>query len=110
VISVSDGTATTSLAAFNLSVAVIGTGTATVTWTPPTANTDGSTLLDLSLYRVVYGRSQTNLSQTAIILNPGLSSYTVSGLTSGTWYFAVRAVNLLGTQSDISNIASKTIP
>jgi len=110
VIAVSDGTALASLPAFDLTVEAIGTGTATVSWTPPTLNTDGTALTDLASYRVVYGRTATNLSQTALVTNIGLSSYTVSNLASGTWYFAVRAVNLGGTQSDVSNVASKTIP
>jgi hypothetical protein len=33
----------------------------------------------------------------------------VEQLSSGTWYFAVAAVNTSGATSDLSNIASKTI-
>jgi hypothetical protein len=110
VISVSDGTASASLPAFTLSVLQIATGTANVNWVPPTTNTDGSALTDLAGYRISYGRTSTSLDQEISLSNPGLATYTVNGLASGTWYFAVYAVNAQGTESDISNIASKTIP
>jgi hypothetical protein len=110
IISVSDGTAVASLPAFSLSVLQVANGTATVTWTPPTTNTDGSALTDLAGYRVAYGNSSTNLGQSQSLDNPGLSSYTVNNLAAGTWYFAVYAVNSSGIESGISNVASKTIP
>src|SRR6202023_1907333 len=47
VISVSDGTASASLTAFSIAVNQISNGSATVNWTPPTSNSDGSTLLSL---------------------------------------------------------------
>ena len=40
---------------------------------------------------------------------PGSRTYTVENLSQGTWYFAVVAVNAAGVESDISNVASKTI-
>jgi len=109
-ISVSDGTAVTALPAFTLVVVAVGVGTATVNWTPPTTNTDGSALTDLAGYKVVYGRSATTLDQTVPTINLGITSFTVTALTSGQWYFAVRAVNAAGLESDLSNVASKTIP
>jgi hypothetical protein len=111
-ISVSDGVAVTSLPAFTLVVIAVGTGsgTATVNWTPPTTNTDGTALTDLAGFKVVYGRSSTTLNQSASVTNAGLTSYTVNSLTSGQWFFAVRAVNSAGVESDISNVATKTIP
>ena len=110
VISVSDGTAVASLPAFTLAVTQTASGTAQVNWTPPTTNTDGSALTDLAGYRVVYGRTSNSLEQSASLNNAGLTSYTVNNLTSGRWFFAVFAVNSQGVESDISNIASKTIP
>jgi hypothetical protein len=110
VISVSDGSAIDSLPAFTLSVLQAATGTATVNWTPPTTNTDGSALTDLAGFRVLYGRTSTNLDQSVEIDNEGLTSYTVGNLASGQWFFAVRAVNSQGFESDSSNVGSKTIP
>ena len=109
IISVSDGTASASLPAFSLSVLQTSTGSATVNWTAPTTNTDGSALTDLASYRIEYGRATTDLNQSAAVTNPGLTSFTVSNLASGTWYFAVIAVNQAGGESVASNVASKTI-
>jgi len=108
-ISVSDGTTTTSLVAFSITVTASGTGSATLSWTPPTENTDGSTLTDLASYRILYGRSADELDQSIDIGNPSISSYVVEDLTSGAWYFAVVAVNSHGVSSDPSDIASKTV-
>jgi len=109
VITVSDGTAQASLAAFSIVVTQVATGNATVTWTPPTANTDGSALTNLAGYRVAYGRSATALDQTASVDGVGVTTYTVNNLSAGQWYFAVFAVNSGGIESDVSNVATKTI-
>jgi hypothetical protein len=109
IISVSDGTAVASLPAFSLRVLQAATGSATVSWTPPTLNTDDTPLTDLASYRVAYGRAADALDQSAPVSNPGLTSFTVDGLAQGTWYFAVIAVNAVGVESALSNIASKTI-
>jgi len=61
-------------------------------------------------YRIAYGRAADDLAESADIPNPGLTTYTVSNLTSGRWFFAVYAVNSAGAQSDVSNVATKTIP
>jgi hypothetical protein len=106
---VSDGTAVVSLPSFNLAVVALSNGTATVSWTPPTQNTDGSALTNLSGYRILYGRSADDLDQSADVGNPGLSSYTIEGLSTGTWYFGVVAVNSQGIESELSNVATKII-
>ncbi|HEX6723448.1 MAG TPA: putative Ig domain-containing protein, partial [Burkholderiaceae bacterium] len=109
IISVSDGTASASLPAFALTVLQTATGSALVSWTAPTTNTDGSTLTNLASYRVLYGRSSGSLDQIVTVNNPGLTSYTVENLALGTWYFAVVAVNTTGGESDMSNVATKTV-
>ena len=109
-IRVSDGMATTSLPAFAIAVNQVGVGNATVTWTPPTQNTNGSTLTNLAGYRVVYGTNSANLTQVVQIPNAGTTVHVVENLTSGTYYFAVKAYNTQGAESDLSNISSKTIP
>jgi hypothetical protein len=110
VISVSDGTASASLPAFSITVSQPTSGSAVVSWTAPTQNTDGSALTNLAGFRILYGTSPTSLNQTVELANPSLSTYTVSGLASGTWYFAVKAYNSAGGESSQSNSASKTIP
>jgi hypothetical protein len=109
IITVSDGNATASLPSFNLSVLQQATGSATVNWTPPTTNTDGSTLSNLSGYRVVYGRAQDDMDRSESVNNAGATNITIGNLAAGTWYFAVAAVNAQGAESDLSNIATKVI-
>jgi hypothetical protein len=112
-ISVSDGKATASLASFSITVTGSsggGTGAATLSWTPPTRNTDGTTLTNLAGYRIVYGKSASSLTSTVQIANPGLSSYVVDSLASGTWYFALKSYTSAGVESSPSTVVSKTIP
>jgi hypothetical protein len=108
-ITVSDGTASASLSAFAITVTDIGTGAATLSWTPPTQNSDGSALTDLSGFRIAYGRSAGSLDRSVSLTNPSLNRYMVENLSSGTWFFAVSAVNSQGVASNASNVASKTI-
>jgi len=108
-ISVTDNKASASLPAFSIAVLQVANGTATVSWTPPTTNTDGSALTDLAGYRVAYGRSASDLTESASVNNPGVSNFTVNNLALGQWFFAVYAVNSAGIESDVSNVGTKTI-
>jgi hypothetical protein len=110
-IRVSDGTSTASLAAFSIAVnaASSSVGAATLQWTPPTRNTDGSSLTNLSGYRIYYGTSSTSLTRTVTINSAGVSSYVISDLSPATYYFAVTAVNTGGVESSRSSLASKVI-
>jgi hypothetical protein len=85
-------------------------GRAVLSWTPPTQNTNGSTLNNLAGYRISYGTSPEALAQTVQIANPGVSSYTISNLAPGTYYFAVRAYATSDAESVNSNVISKTVP
>jgi hypothetical protein len=109
-ISVSDGIASAALPAFSVAVNQYSSGTAQLTWLPPTDNTNGSVITNLGGYRIHYGTAANNLSQTVQITNPGVSSYTLSNLSKGTWYFAVGAYNSAGSESALSNVGSKAIP
>jgi hypothetical protein len=97
------------LPAFGITVLAVATGSATVTWTAPTTNSDGTALTDLAGYRIAYGRAADSLTESVSVNNAGLTTYTVDGLVSGAWFFAVYAVNTAGTESDTSNVATKTI-
>jgi hypothetical protein len=109
VIAVGDGTVTTTLPTFAVTVNAVATGSATLSWTPPTQNTDGSALTSLAGYRVYYGTSATALTSTIQLTNPGLTRYVVSDLSAGTYYFAIAAYNSTGTESAMSNVGSKSI-
>lgn len=84
-------------------------GSASLSWTPPTQNTDGTTLTNLAGYRISYGTSAQALVQTVQVANAGASGYTIGNLTPGTYYFAVRAYTSDGTESASSNFVAKTV-
>ncbi len=110
VISVSDGKGgTASLPGFSILVSAATTGTATLSWSPPTTTTTGETLTNLAGYRVYYGTSAGALTQSVAVSNAGLTSTSVTGLTTGVWYFAVTAYTADGTESTQSTVSSKTV-
>lgn len=109
VITVSDGRASATLPGFAITVTDVSIGNATLSWTPPTANTDGSTLTTLAGYRIHYGVSAGQLTQTIQVANAGVSTYVVPNLSPGTYYFAVRAYTIDGTESDNSNVSTKIV-
>lgn len=108
-ISVSDGRSTASLTAFNIAVVAVASGSATLMWTPPTQNTDGSALTNLAGYRIYWGTAAGSYTSSVDIGNPGLTTYVVENLVPGTYYFAVTARNSAGIESALSDGASKTI-
>ena len=109
VITVSDGKASRSLAAFAIAVNQAATASASISWSAPTQNTDGSSLTNLAGYRIYYGTSSGSLTQSIQIANPSVSTYVIDGLTPTTYYFAVRAYTSTGAESTNSNVASKTL-
>jgi hypothetical protein len=109
VISASDGASSASLPAFSITVADVQTGTATLSWTPPTLNEDGTPITNLKGYRVYYGTNSANLATTLDIPNAGIATAVIENLSPATWYFAVKAYNTSNVESSLSNLASKTI-
>jgi Putative Ig domain len=112
VISVSDGTLSAALAPLTITVAAAPTPpqtSATLKWSAPTQNTDGSAITNLSGYIISYGMSASSLSQTVSITNPATTTYTVQNLGQGTWYFALSATESDGSVSALSSLVSKTI-
>lgn len=109
-ISVSDGTSTSSLPAFTITVALPVTRTATLNWTPPTQNIDGSPITNLAGYKVMYGSSPGQYSQALSVPVATMTSVAIEALEAGrTWYFTVKAVNTSGVESDFSNEVSKLL-
>src|SRR5262249_23636490 len=78
----------------------------TLGWTPPTENTDGTALTDLVGYKIYYGAESQTYTQTVTVDNPGLASYVVQNLPTGTYYFAVAAYNSSGLESLLSDEVS----
>jgi hypothetical protein len=109
-IRVSDGTVEAALPAFSITVQQAANGSATLSWNAPTTRTDGSPLTNLAGYRLRYGNSSGNYPNTITISNPGLTSYVVNNLASGTWFFVLAAYDSGGLESSNTNPVSKTIP
>jgi hypothetical protein len=92
-----------------LLVACAYAGDATLNWTAPTQNTDGSPLMDLDHYKIYYGTSTTSLTQLVDLITKSLLTYKVTNLAPGTWFFSMTAINTAGIESDKSNVVSKVI-
>jgi hypothetical protein len=110
VISVSDGSLSTALPSFSLSVVGATSGTASLSWMPPTSNTDGSALTDLSGYRLHFGSSPASLTQSRTIAGAATTTYELTNLSAGNWYFALSANTTSGVESELSTVVSKAIP
>lgn len=109
-ISVSDGAATAALPSFSITVnAAAVSGTATVSWTAPTQNTDGTALGNLAGYKLYHGTSATALNDVVDLQGASWSSYTYPQLGAGTHYFAVSAYSSAGAESVLSAVGSKLI-
>ncbi len=114
IISASNGKYSSALPAFSIAVkpaaASSGSGTAKVSWVLPTENSNGSALTDLAGVRIYYGTSESDLSKSLQVSGKSTTSYTVSGLSAGTWYFGAEAYTTTGMASRLSSIVSKAIP
>jgi hypothetical protein len=102
---------TVSLPAFTITVATTDSqaNAVTLSWDPPTANADGTALVDLKGYKVHYGPTSRSYSKTVEVSNPGLTTYVVDNLPTGTYYFAVTAYNSTGVESSLSGEISTMV-
>lgn len=86
-------------------------GTAIVSWTPPTMNTDGTTYTEYGGFKIYYNlRGATsgyvvNIPDTTNTIN----TYTIRDLSVGIWDFQMTAYNSSGRESERSTTVSKTI-
>lgn len=111
-LSAAAGSATASLAPFRIDVTAPpapSPGSATLSWTAPALNTDGTPVSGLAGYHIYYGTSAAALNSAIDVPGAATTEYEISNLGSGTYYFIVIAYNSLGLDSGPSNQASKTI-
>jgi len=87
------------------------TGSASLNWNAPLENNDGTTLQNLSAYRIYQGTStsRSSFELIATIDNPSVSVFLVENLAVGNYYFAVTAINSDDAESSFSNLAPVTI-
>lgn len=105
----SDGQYSVALPAFSIAVQKATNGTATLSWVPPTTNVDGTPVTNLAGYRIAYGQYSSNLTQSVDIPSATVTSAVIENLSTGTWYFAVKAYTTTRVESDLSNVAQKTV-
>jgi len=87
----------------------VALGSATLSWTPPTRNTDGSLLTDLASYKIYYGNRSRNYHTSIQIDNPGIAIYVVEYLPPNTYFFAITATNSSGLESAFSHEAIRQV-
>lgn len=108
-ITVSDGTANTSLGPFSITVNAISLGSVTLNWTAPTENADGTTLTDLAGYRVYWGTTPGSYANSITIDNPGQTMVVIENLMAGTYEFVATSFDASGVESAYSNSATKIV-
>ena len=57
----------------------------------------------------MYGTSATSLTKTIDVSGASTTSRLITGLTPGTYYFAVMTLNSAGVASNSSNVAATTV-
>ena len=85
------------------------TGVAELSWTPPTENTDGTPLLDLSGYKIYFRPAEGSYTELIDLSSPELTMYVADNLAPGTYFFVITAYDSARVESDFSNVVSKTI-
>jgi hypothetical protein len=101
--------AITSSATYNITCEWLDVS-ATLTWTAPTQNTDGTSLTDLAGFKIYYGMTQGGpYDEVVDIPDAGATTHVVQPLASGAWFFVSTAYNAIGTESDFSNEAMKIL-
>jgi len=106
----SDGTNNSRLGPFDITVtSTATTGSATLSWQPPTENADGSPLTNLAGFVIRYGTQSDALTLVVKISNPGITTAMIENLAPATWYFTVSAYTSTGVESMPSAVGSKTV-
>ena len=82
-------------------------GSATLAWSAPTTNVDGTPLTNLAGFKVYYGTTP-GVYNSIVVGN--VTSYSVAGLNKGqVYYFTVTAYDSAGYESDYATMVSKLI-
>jgi hypothetical protein len=79
-----------------------GATSVSLVWEAPTQNSDGSPITNLAGYKIHYGTSSDDYTETVALNNASLNRYVIDNLKSGTYYFAITAYNAQGLESPLS--------
>jgi Putative Ig domain len=109
-IAATDGQAVAMLSfAITVSAAPASEGAVTLSWLPPTENTDGSPIATLTGYKIHYGTESGSYTDVITVSNAGITRYVIDNLPAGKYYFAITAYTSTGAESAYSGEASTTI-
>jgi Putative Ig domain len=108
-ISVSDGSITSRLPAFSITVEAFGDRTATLRWAAPTERTDNTVLTGLAGFNLYYGQTTGDYGNKIAINNAGVATYVVENLSPGKWYFVITAIDNGGIESNPSNEVTRSL-
>lgn len=71
-------------------------------WLPVTEFSDGSEITSIDHYQIHYGQETEQLDSVVISKNSGVTSYIISDLRAGEYYFSMVAVAENGEESEMS--------
>lgn len=83
--------------------------TATISFVPPTQNTDNTALTNLAGYRLLYGTTPTSFNLSKSYTDPTATSVQIQPASAGTYTGVLRAINAVGVESDNSNTTTFTV-
>lgn len=83
-------------------ISVSALGAVSLSWQAPTENTDSSPLTDLDGYRIYYGQTSGDYTDSVDVASPATTSHSMN-LPSGSYYIAMTAVDGQGNESAYSN-------
>jgi hypothetical protein len=113
VISVSDGTDTVSLSPFSIEVltGIAATGSMDLSWTAPVARADGTplSLADINGYRIYYGESEGDYTESVEITDGTAQSATVTDIPAGSYHVVMTTYDIDGRESDYSPPVVKSV-
>jgi hypothetical protein len=111
-ISVSDGTASASLAAFNIEVqaAPVQTGSLTLQWSAPVTRADGTplSLSEIDGYHIYYGVSPGNYPGLIDVADSTAQAVTITDMPTGTYYLVMTTYDVSGNESAYSSMVKKS--
>ncbi len=85
-------------------------GVASLSWTAPTDNADGTLLTDLLGFKIYYGGTAPVTKASSQSLDVGnVTAYTLNGLAPGSYYFSVTAYDADGNESAFATEVGKTV-
>ena len=108
-VGVSDGILHSFLPPFTVEVTQFALGSVTLSWSPPSENTDGTPIADLAGFKIYYGLSDDSFPNSILIDNPGITFYVVDNLVPNTYYFVATSFNSGGVESGRSNVATRIV-